>query len=67
MCFKITPSLREHCNYRGLSAELERRGYGSSRPQLAWAIVQKQHEQEKPVDKQAKVVDSSSLNAPDSN
>ena len=67
MCFKITPSLQEHYNYRGLSAELERRGYGSSRPQLAWAIRQKQHEPEKPVDNQARVVDASSLNAPDSN
>jgi hypothetical protein len=67
MCFKITPSLREHFNYRGLSGELEWRGFGSSRPQLAWAIRQKQREPEKPVDKQAKVVDSSSLDAPDSN
>jgi len=66
MCFKITPSLREHFNYRGVSAELERRGYGSSRPQLAWANRQKQHEPEKPADKQNKGVDSSSPNAPDS-
>jgi hypothetical protein len=61
MCFKITPSLREHFNYRGISAELERRGYGSSRPQLAWAIRQKQREPEKPIDNQAKVANSSSL------
>jgi hypothetical protein len=67
MCFKITPSLREHFNYRGISAELERRGYGSSRPQLAWAIRQKPRELEKPIDNQAKVANSSSLNAPDSN
>ena len=67
MCFKITPSLREHFNYRGISAELEQRGYGSSRPQLAWAIRQKQHEAEEPADEQNKGVNSSLPNAPDSN
>ena len=66
MCFKITPSLREHFNYRGVSAEVERRGYGSSRPQLAWAIRQKQHEPEKTLENQAKVVNSTSLKAPGS-
>jgi hypothetical protein len=66
MCFKITPSLREHFNYRGISAELEQRGYGSSRPQLAWAIRQKQHEPEKTVENHPKVVNSGSLKAPDS-
>ena len=66
VCFKITPSLREQFNYRGVSAEVERRGYGSSRPQLAWAIRQKQHEPEKNVENQPKVVNSSSLKAPDS-
>ncbi len=66
MCFKITLSQREYFNYRGISAELERRGYGSSRPQLAWAIRQKQHEPEKPVDDQNKDVNSSSPSAPTS-
>jgi hypothetical protein len=61
MCFKITPSLREHFNYRGISAELERRGYGSSRPQLAWAIRQKQREPEKLIGNQAKMANSGSL------
>jgi hypothetical protein len=41
MCFKITRALREHYAYRGASAEMERRGYGSSRPELAWANRQK--------------------------
>jgi hypothetical protein len=67
MCFKITPSLGEHFNYRGISAEFEQRAYGSSNPQLAWAIGQKQHEPEEPVDVQSKGVNSSSPNAPDSN
>jgi hypothetical protein len=46
MCFTITPALREYFHYQGISADLERRGFGSSRPQLAWAIRQKQHEPE---------------------
>jgi hypothetical protein len=58
MCFKITPSLQKHFNYRGISAELERRGYGSSRPELAWAIRQKQHEPEKPADKRKQECES---------
>jgi hypothetical protein len=66
MCFKITPSLREHFNYRGISAELERRGYGSSRPELAWVVRQNRREPEKP-DDQNKSVNSSSPNALDSN
>lgn len=67
MCFKITPSLREYYNYRGISAELERRGFGSSRPQIAWAIEQKQHESDKPVDDQNKGMNSSSANTRNSN
>ena len=67
MCFKITPSLREYFNYRGISAELERRGYGSSRPELAWAIRQKQHRPEEPVVDRNKGVISSSPSAPHSN
>jgi len=58
MCFKITPALREYFHYRGTSADVERRGFGSSRPQLVWAIRQKQHVQEKPEDEQKKSVKS---------
>jgi hypothetical protein len=66
MCFKITLGLREYFHYHGISADLERRGFGSSRPELAWAIRQKQQEAEKPVDDQNKSVNSSSPNAADS-
>jgi hypothetical protein len=66
MCFKITPSLREYYNYRGISAELERRGFGSSRPQLVWAVRHKQHEPETPVDDQNKGTNSSSASTGDS-
>ena len=31
MCFKITRGLREYFHYHGISADLERRGFGSSR------------------------------------
>jgi hypothetical protein len=67
MCFKITPALREYYRYRGISADFERRGFGSSKPRLAWMIGQKQHEPEKPVDDQNNSVNSSSPNTPDSN
>lgn len=67
MCFRITPSLREYYNYRGISAELERRGFGSSRPQLSWAIQQKQRESDKPVGDQNKGMNSSSANTRKSN
>ena len=60
MCFTITPGLREYFHYHGISADLERRGLGSSRPELAWAIRQKQQEPEKPVDHQNMSVKSSS-------
>jgi hypothetical protein len=33
---KITAAQREYCRYTGLSAEVERQGAGSSRPELAW-------------------------------
>jgi hypothetical protein len=58
--------LREYFHYHGISADLERRGFGSPRPELAWAIRQKQQEPEKPVDDQNKSVKSSSPNAADS-
>ncbi len=41
MCFKITFALREYYRYSGVSAELERKGYGSSRPELCWASRRK--------------------------
>jgi hypothetical protein len=59
MCFKITPALREYFRYQGISADLERRGFGSSRPQLARAIRQKQQETEKAAGDQCKRVNSS--------
>jgi len=34
---KITAATREYYRYTGPSAELERRGAGTSRPELAWA------------------------------
>ena len=39
---KITSAQREYYHYTGPSAELERRGAGSSRPDLAWVLRQKQ-------------------------
>ena len=33
---KITRAQREFCRYSGVSAELEQRGAGASRPELAW-------------------------------
>jgi cephalosporin-C deacetylase-like acetyl esterase len=44
MGFKITRRQREYYRYTGVSAELERLGLGSSRPELAWANRQKQLE-----------------------
>ena len=43
---KITATQREYFRYIGASAELEQRGAGSSRPDLAWVRRQKQQEQE---------------------
>jgi len=48
MCFKITRALREYYRYCDVSAEVERRGRGSSRPELAWAHRQK-HESDNTV------------------
>lgn len=67
MCFKITPALREYYHYRGVSADWERRGFGSSRPELAWANRQKQRETEKRADDQNKDLDLDSLKNRDSN
>ena len=66
MSFKITPGLREYFHYHGISADLERRGFSSSRPELAWANRQKQQKPEEPADDQNKSVKSSSPNAADS-
>jgi len=33
---KVTAAQREYYRYTGVSAELERRGAGSSRPEVAW-------------------------------
>ena len=44
MCFKITAAQRKYYRYRGVSAELEQRGLGCSRPELAWANRQRQSE-----------------------
>jgi len=44
MSFKITAKQREYFRYSGASAEVERRGLGSSRPELAWANRHKQQE-----------------------
>jgi hypothetical protein len=43
---KITSTLREYYRYTGESAELERRGAGSSRPDLAWVRRSKQKDGE---------------------
>ena len=49
MCFKVTRAQREYYRYQGLTAELERRGLGSSRPELAWANRQEKEKWEKVV------------------
>jgi hypothetical protein len=43
---KITSALREYYRYTGASAELERRGAGSSRPDVAWVRRLKQQARE---------------------
>jgi hypothetical protein len=44
---KITAAQREYFRYTGVSAELERRGLGSSRPELAWVRRVKQQEEQR--------------------
>jgi hypothetical protein len=44
---KITSAQCEYFRYTGASAELERRGAGSSRPNLAWVRRQQQEEEER--------------------
>jgi hypothetical protein len=36
---KISARTREFYRYTGVSADLERRGAGSSQPELAWALT----------------------------
>lgn len=43
---KISACQREYYRYTGVSAELERRGAGSSRPELAWARTSEKKEEE---------------------
>jgi hypothetical protein len=43
---KITPAQREYYRYTGPSAELERRGAGSSRSEVAWIHRSKQQDAE---------------------
>jgi hypothetical protein len=43
---KISSALREYFRYTGASAELEQRGAGSSRPDLAWVRRSKQKDGE---------------------
>jgi hypothetical protein len=47
---KITSALREYFRYTGASAELERRGAGSSRSDLAWVRRSRKLTQETPVE-----------------
>jgi hypothetical protein len=44
---KITASQREYFRYTGPSAELERRGAGTSRPELAWVRRQKREKEQR--------------------
>lgn len=43
---KITSAQREYYRYTGVSAQLERIGAGSSRPELAWIRRQKQESEQ---------------------
>ncbi len=49
---KITLAQREYYRYTGASAELERRGAGSSRPDVAWVRRQKQESEQNHSDRQ---------------
>jgi hypothetical protein len=59
MCFKLTRTQREYYRYQGVSADLERRGYGSSQPEVAWANRHKEQDFGKPVgpEKQTRKMD----------
>lgn len=44
---KITAATREFYRYTGISARVEQRGMGSSRPELAWAKRIRNQEKER--------------------
>lgn len=46
---RITAAQREYFRYTGVSAEVERRGMGTSRPELAWAkrVTEQEKEQKR--------------------
>jgi hypothetical protein len=44
---KITAAEREYFRYTSVSAKVERRGMGSSRPELAWTKRQEQDDEQK--------------------
>jgi len=51
---KISAALPENYRYSGVSAELERRGAGSSRPELSWVWRRKREEErQNDIDKNA--------------
>ncbi len=52
---KITPATREYYRYTGPSAELERRGTGSSLPDLSW--VRRLRDQQERMDKTGAALD----------
>jgi len=58
MSFKITRALREYYRYTGASAEVEKTGHGSSRPELAWVVREKQRRQEAVAPKQNRNTDT---------
>ena len=45
---KITAAQREYYRYTGVSAELERRGAGNSRPEPAWVRRVRVQDRERP-------------------
>jgi len=64
MCFKITHAQREYFRYQGVSAELERRGYGSSRPEFAWANRLKTQNTEASLANRGALKDTTQKNVP---
>jgi hypothetical protein len=44
---KISAAQREYFRYTGVSAEVEERGMGTSRPELGWARRVQQQEEER--------------------
>jgi hypothetical protein len=56
---KITPAQCEYFRYTGASAELERRGAGTSRPDLAWVRRARQLDQNLRAEPQPKTENTS--------